>query len=105
VDAHDDDPFVSVWEGPTFEADHVRIRLEAEHIPVELGEALEVGHARVEVPRSYLTEVRDVLNGVQARWPEITRATSDGFDLRPDIRLALVAMALIALLVLAFFAF
>ncbi len=97
----EDDPFVPVWEGPFFEAEHLRLRLEAAHIPVDYGDALQTGHARVEVPRSYLGEVRDVLEGVQARWPEVTRATEDGFDYHPALRIALVAMAVLALVFIA----
>ncbi len=95
------DPFVAVWEGPYIEAEHVRLRIEDAHIPVEFGDALLTGHARVQVPRSYLAEAHDVLEGVQASWPEVTRATADGFDWRPGIRLALVLVAA----VVAFFVF
>jgi hypothetical protein len=105
VDNEDPDPFVPVWEGPYFEAEHLRVRLEAAHIPVDFGDALLTGHARVEVPRSYLTEVRDVLDGVQAHWPEVTRSTDDGFDWKPNLRLAFIAMALVVLLIIALAAF
>lgn len=99
-----DDPFVPIWEGTTLEAEHMRLRIEAEHIPVEFGEALEAGHARVQVPRSYLEEARDVLAGQRASWPpEITEATSDGFDWKPAARLALVVVAIALILLLLFF--
>lgn len=98
-----DDPFVPVWEGPTIEADHMRLRIEAQHIPVDLDEALQSGHSRVVVPRSYLEEVRDVLAGRVASWPpEVTAQTSDGFDWSPGIRLALVVVAIVLVLVLLF---
>ena len=98
MDPEDQDPFVPVWEGPYIEAERVRLRIEAAHIPVEFGDALLTGHARVQVPRSYLEEVRDVISGAAASWPEVTRATADGFDWRPGIRIALVLMAAVALL-------
>ena len=96
TDYDEEDPFVPVWEGPYIEAEHLRIRIEAEHIPVEFGDALLPGQARVQVPRSYLEEATDVISGTQAKWPTITRETSDGFDWKPGIRLALVAMAAVA---------
>jgi hypothetical protein len=105
VTFEDEDPFVPVWEGPTFEAEHLRLTLESAHIPVEFGDALLPGQARVEVPRSYLAEVQDVLRGAQARWPEITQETDDGFDLKPTLRLALVAMAVVVVLIIVLAAF
>lgn len=101
----EEDPFVPIWEGPTIEAEYIRVRIEAEHIPVDLDEALLSGHSRVAVPRSYLDEVRAVLEGSQARWPEITHEGAGGFDWKPGYRLAFIAMALLALLVMAFLAF
>lgn len=102
-DPDDPDPFIPVFEGPTTEAQLLRLRLEEAHLPVELGDALNPGEARVMVPRSYLAEVKDVLEGVQARWPEVTVRTADGgFDLDPRLRLAFVAMAAVVLVILVF---
>jgi hypothetical protein len=93
----DADPFVPVWEGPYVEAEHLRLRIEEAHIPVNFGDALLTGHARVQVPRSYLAEVQDVIAGVQASWPRVTTETADGFDWKPGIRLALIVVAAIVL--------
>lgn len=91
------DPFVPIWEGPTFEAEHLRLLLEAEHIPVDFGDALLAGQARVQVPRSYLEEANDVIKGTNAKWPELTTATASGFDVKPSVRLALIVMAAVLL--------
>ncbi len=91
------DPFIPIWEGPTFEAQHLALLLESEHIPVDLGDALLPGQARVEVPRSYLDEANDVIQGTNAKWPEITAATAGGFDVKPTLRLALTVMAAVLL--------
>jgi hypothetical protein len=76
------------------------MQLEESHVPVELGDALNPGEARVMVPRSYLSEVKDVITGVAAKWPDVTVRTEDGFDLDPRMRLVFVAMAAIVLAVL-----
>jgi hypothetical protein len=94
-----EDPFVPIWEGPTPVAHDIMRKVQSRHIPVELGDALEVGHARVEVPRSYLAEVRDVLQGVASELPDITDETPDGYDWKPVLKLAIIGLA--ALLVLA----
>ena len=99
-DPDDPDPFIPVWEGATTDAHALRIQLEEAHVPVELGDALNPGEARVMVPRSYLAEVKDVIQGNQARWPSVTVRTGDGFDLNPKLRLAFVAMAAVVLLLL-----
>ncbi len=57
-----DDMFVPVWEGPFVEAERLMRRLESAHIPVDLGEALEAGRARVEVPPGYVEEALDVMS-------------------------------------------
>jgi hypothetical protein len=101
-DPDDADPFVPVFEGPTTDAQLIRMQLEEAHVPVELGDALNPGEARVMVPRSYLAEVRDVLQGTQAKWPEVTVRTADGFDLDPRWRLAFVVMAVAVLVVLVY---
>ncbi len=54
--------FVPVWEGPFVEAENLMRRLENVHIPVDLGEALEPGRARVEVPPGYVEEALEVLD-------------------------------------------
>jgi hypothetical protein len=96
TDYDDADPFVPVWEGPYIEAEHLRLLIEAEHIPVDFGDALLPGHARVQVPRSYLEEATNVMSGTQAKWPTVTKETADGLDWRPGIRLALFVMAAVA---------
>src|SRR5688572_29611236 len=96
TDFDDADPFVPVWEGPYLEAEHLRLRIEAEHIPVEFGDALLPGQARVQVPQSYLEEANSVISGTQAKWPTVTQETPDGFDYRPSVRLALIVMAAVA---------
>lgn len=97
-----EDPFISIWEGPTPEASELGRRIEAAHIPVDLDEATEVGHSRVMVPRSYLAEARDALSGVIASWPSPI-STDPAFDFKPTYRLALVivALGLILLVLLA----
>lgn len=97
----DGDPFVPIWEGPTPEAARIARRIEDAHIPVDLGEATEVGHSRVEVPRSYLAEARRALAGDALSWPSgIGRDAA--FDWNPTVRLALVivAVGLIVLILL-----
>lgn len=96
-----EDPFVPIWEGPTTEATRLLGLVEAAHIPVDLGEALEAGHSRLEVPRSYVNEARDAIEGRTVSWPS---PISDG----PDVdygrmfRLALVFVA-VGLIVLMLF--
>jgi hypothetical protein len=97
----DEDPFVPIWEGPTTEAVRLAEVIERNHIPVDLGEATQVGHSRVEVPYSYANEARDALE----RGPESGRPPVGGesdVDWGPLIRLALVivALGLIVLLLL-----
>lgn len=97
----DPDPFIPIWEGPTPEAARIARRIEDAHIPVDLGEATEVGHSRVEVPRSYLAEARRALAGEAPTWPSgIGRDAA--FDWHPSVRLALVivAVGLIVLILL-----
>ncbi len=101
-DPDDDDPFIPVWEGATTDAHLLRLQLEEAHVPVEFGDALNPGEARVMVPRSYLAEVKDVIQGNQARWPKLTVATEDGFDVNPKWRLAFVLVAAVALFVIVY---
>ena len=96
-----EDPFVSVWEGPTPEAGRLARLVEAAHIPVDLDEATEVGHSRIVVPRSYADEAKDALEGRAAVWPSPI-SDDPSFDFKPAFRLALVivALGLLVLLVL-----
>ncbi len=88
-----DDPFVAVWEGPYIDAEHIKLRIEEAHIPVDYGDALLPGHARVEVPRSYLAEVRDVIAGNAASWPEVSEHGPSGVRVKPAIELGTRAIA------------
>jgi len=87
-----EDPFVSVWEGPTPEAGRLARLVEAAHIPVDLDEATEVGHSRIVVPRSYADEARGALEGRVAAWPSPI-SEDPSFDFKPAFRLALVVVA------------
>jgi hypothetical protein len=53
--------FVPVWEGPYAEASQRMRWLEEAHIPVDLGDALLPGQARVEVLRGYEDEAREIM--------------------------------------------
>ena len=55
------DAFVPVWEGPYIEARERMTWLEEAHIPVDLGDALLPGQARVEVQRGYEAEAREIM--------------------------------------------
>lgn len=57
-----DDPFVSIWEGPTTEAQALLQAVEASSIPVDLDEAADLGRSRLQVPRSYVEEARGILD-------------------------------------------
>lgn len=95
----DDDPFVPIWEGPTPEATRLAGWIERAHIPVDLGDATLTGQARVEVPRSYAEEARDVL----AAGPGGTVQDEDvGFDWNPLVRLALVVVVAGLVLLIVF---
>lgn len=102
MEERSEDPFISIWEGPTPEAAKVARRIEDAHIPVDLDEATEVGHSRIVVPRSYIEEARDVLTGRAAVWPSPI-SDDPAFDFKPLFRLALVivALGLLILIVLA----
>lgn len=94
------DPWVPIWEGRTIDAEGLVLRIESAHIPVDLGEALEVGHARVQVPSSYVAEATDVIEGRAADWPSGVVEDVDGdLDWKPNVRIALVVVA-IGLLIL-----
>ncbi len=95
----DEDPFVSIWEGPTPEAGQLSRRIEAAHIPVDLDAATEVGHSRIVVPRSYADEAREALEGRTAVWPSPI-SDDPALDFKPGFRLALVIVALGLLVVL-----
>jgi hypothetical protein len=99
-DPDDPDPFIPVWEGPTTDAQLLRLQLEEAHVPCELDDGLNPGEARVMVPRSYLAEVSAVIKGTQAKWPDVSVHTEDGLAIDPRIRLAFVAVAAIVLVVI-----
>ena len=98
-----EDPFITIWEGPTPEANDLLRKIQSRHIPVELDDALEVGHARVLVPRSYLVDVRDVVLGIVPELPEVSVETALGLDWKPAIKIAIAATAIVLLLLLVFF--
>jgi hypothetical protein len=50
-----------VWEGLYAEASERLAWLEEAHIPVDLGDALLPGQARVEVPPEYAAEAREIM--------------------------------------------
>jgi hypothetical protein len=91
----EEDPFVPVWEGPYLDAELIKLRLEEAHIPVDFGDAVLAGHARVEVPRSYLDEVHDVVTGTAAPWPEVSEHGPSGVRVKPGIDLGTRAVAAI----------
>jgi hypothetical protein len=93
-EARDDDPWIPIWEGPTPSARRLAEVVERAHIPVDLGEALEAGHSRVEVPRSYVEDARAALAEPPGDWPAII-ATGPGFDWQQALRIALVIVALL----------
>ena len=99
--ARDDDPWIPIWEGPTTSARRLAETIERAHIPVDLGEALESGHSRVEVPRSYVEDAHAALADPDADRPAII-AMSPAFDWQRALRIALVivVLMLVALLVL-----
>jgi hypothetical protein len=101
VERADPEEFVPIWEGPTPEASRLADLIQRAHIPVDLGEALESGHARVEVPRAYVDDAREALtgSGVSAPLPIGLRLDFD-WGLAARIALVIVALLLIVLLVL-----
>lgn len=96
-----DDDLISIWEGPTPEAERVRTVLEAAHIPVDLDDATNVGEARVVVPRSYLTDARDAVRNSDGSWPDPVDHR-DGFDWSPGVKLTLVIVAIVLIVLLLF---
>ena len=97
-----EDPFITIWEGPTPEAGDLMRKIQSRHIPVQLDDALEVGHARVQVPRSYLVDVRDVVLGLVPELPEVSVETPLGLDWKPAIKVAIALTAIVLLLLLVF---
>jgi hypothetical protein len=97
-----EDPFITVWEGPTPAASELLAKIQSRHIPAELDDALEVGHARVQVPRSYLLEVRDVVLGLVPALPEVSVETMHGLDWKPAIKIAIAVTAIVLLVLLLF---
>lgn len=98
-----EDPFITIWEGPTPDANDLLRKIQSRHIPVELDDALDVGHARVQVPRSYLVDVRDVVLGIVPELPEVSVETAHGLDWKPAIKIAIALTAIVLLLLLVFF--
>ena len=109
MDFEDQDPFTPVWEGPYQEAQQMLARVEAAHIPVDLDDALLVGHARVVVPRSYADDARAAIEEQAAPWPGLP--PEGGLELRPGVpwnvrtlvlyvMVVVVIVALVATLVL-----
>lgn len=98
-----EDPFISIWEGPTPQANDLVRKIQSRHIPVELDDAFEVGHARVQVPRSYLADVRDVVLGIVPELPEISIETPHGLDWKPALKVAIALTAIVLLVLLVFF--
>lgn len=99
----DDDPFVPVWEGPSPEGELVLRRIEAAHIPVDFGEPPSVGHARVEVPRSYLDEAKAAVDAAAPLSRYDIGEPAARFDWTPVVRIALVVVALILVLALVLY--
>jgi hypothetical protein len=97
-----EDPFITIWEGPTPDANELVRRIQSRHIPVELDDAVEVGHARVQVPRSYLLDVRDVVLGLVPELPEVSIETTHGLEWKPAIKIAIAVTAIVLLLLLVF---
>jgi len=89
---------VPVWEGPYAEASERLSWLERANIPVDLGEAVLAGHARVEVERGYETEAREIMRDGPPTGPQIPLLdTSDPVFMR--WRFAIALLILIAILV------
>jgi hypothetical protein len=99
---HGEDPLVSIWEGPTPEAERVRAVIESALIPVDLDDATNVGDARVLVPRSYLRDASDALRDNDGSWPEPIRDDDRerGFDWPPGVKLTLVLVALVLIVLM-----
>jgi hypothetical protein len=98
-----EDPFITIWEGPTPEAQALVRKIQSRHIPVETDDALEVGHARVQVPRSYLVDVRDVVLGIVPEPPEVSVETPYGLDWKPALKVAIALTAIVLLVLLVVF--
>lgn len=97
IEPSDPEEFVPIWEGPTPEAGRLSDAIRRAHIPVDLGEALQTGHARIEVPRSYVDEARAALAGTPT---EPSLRTDFDWARLARIALVIVAVLLVALLVL-----
>lgn len=102
------DPFVPIWEGPYVEAEALRSRLEDASIPCDLGEALEPGRARLEIPRSYRDEATALLDEVgfeailapRRPEPDPDELSLGSAGWSPGVRVALWALAIILILAL-----
>jgi hypothetical protein len=97
-----EDPFITIWEGPTPDASELLQKIQSRHIPADLDDALEVGHARVTVPRSYLPEVRDIVLGLVPALPEVSVETVRGLEWKPAIKIAIAVTAIVLLVLLLF---
>jgi hypothetical protein len=94
--------FVPVWEGTYAEARERLTWLEEAHIPVDLGDALLPGHARVEVARGYEDEAQEIMrDGPRAGWDMPLLDPADPVFLRWRYLIALlILVAIVATLVL-----
>lgn len=99
VERPDPEEFVPIWEGPTPEASRLAELIQRAHIPVDLGEALESGHARVEVPRSYVDDAREAVAGGGGSSPGPIGTRSD-VDWTHITRIALIIVALLLIVIL-----
>ncbi len=96
IEPPDPEEFVPIWEGPTPEASRLAELIQRMHIPVDLGEALESGHARIEVPRAYVEDAREALAGSGV----VTPLPLVDFDWGTAARIALVIVALLLIVLL-----
>lgn len=100
-----DEPFVPVWEGPYLQAQEKMRTIESAAIPVDLDDALVVGHARVVVPRSYVDEANAALAGINARWPELDAPPApDETGSRPLTAREMFLYALVIVVLIGIFA-
>ena len=95
-----EESFVSVWEGPYVEAQERLRWLEEAHIPVDLGDALLPGRARVEVAAGYAEEARLIMGSgpLESSPPYPALTPSSG----SNVWKVALAVILVAALVLAF---
>jgi hypothetical protein len=91
-----DDFSVPVWEGPYAEARERMTWLEAAHIPVDLGDALSPGEARIEVPGEYADDARTIMRHgpTEQSWVPLIDPTAPSFSMW---KIALVVLVLVAI--------